>query len=403
MEKEIDREKLEALVELLEKIEQLDFDEMMGLIICRIRKTLNIERCSIFKVDPDLEKAYLIAGSPEEGHGLGMSFSFSELPAIKEVVETQEYLLIPDPGNDARMVNTKPLIYHENINAMLFLPLTALEKVIGVIVVDATKEKLNFDQQDIYFCINVARLISLLLERDVLFKEKAEKENLAILGRATAEVAHKIRNPLAAIGGFARRMLKKESQCQETFCHSYHKIIVAEVDKIERIIDDTLRLSRDKKNKLDQVEIDVNLMLKGIEDKLIFSFEDKKIQIESSLEPELPHVFGEYGEIEEVFSSIIRNAIEEIETEGDIYIKTKKDDSFIKVSIGNTGGCIPEELVHKIFNPFFTTKESGTGLGLFIARQTVNDYGGEIKVKADKQLGLTTFVVKLPLYQERRE
>jgi len=102
-----------------------------------------------------------------------------------------------------------------------------------------------------------------------------------------------------------------------------------------------------------------------------------------------------------MFSSILRNAVEAIEAEGEILIKSKKEGNEIKVSIANTGGCIDEEILQEIFNPFFTTKAAGTGLGLATAYATIKACNGDIKVQNDQALKLTTFVITIPIPERK--
>jgi signal transduction histidine kinase len=327
-----------------------------------------------------------------------MKFSFDQLPLLKDTVESKSYLLSEEPWKDERTLNTRELIYHEGINAILLLPLLAQDEVIGVIAIDATKDKKSFSEEEIYFCLILANQASLLLERDLRHKEREEKEVLVIFGQAAAEAAHRLRNPLAVIGGFARRLVKKlkNSPFQEDA-----QAIAENVDKLEEIINRLLRFSRPKKIGL--VRTDVNDIIKKAVDIAFRLIGEKNINIDCQLDS-LPLILGDPEEIKEVFLDILRNAIEAIKEKGRIFVKSKKEENKIKVSITNTGGCIDEEIVQQIFNPFFTTKPGGTGLGLAIANATVSAYGGEIRVENDRELNLTTFVVKLPtnLTSERR-
>ena len=100
-------------------------------------------------------------------------------------------------------------------------------------------------------------------------------------------------------------------------------------------------------------------------------------------------------------SSILRNAVEAVEAEGEILIKSKKEGNEIKVSITNTGGCIDEEILQEIFNPFFTTKAAGTGLGLATALATIKACNGDIKIQNDQAFKLTTFVIKIPIPERK--
>jgi len=390
METQLSREMLEALVETQARIDKLEFMPMLELLLNQIIKILKIERCSIFRVSPDLEEVNLVAGEPKGKHGIGMKFKFDELDQIREVIETKSRSLILNVALDPRTKETKALIDSEGIAAMLLIPLLARGEVIGVIVADATGERKGFSEEEMYFCLTLSNLASLLLERDLMQKEKAEKETLMILGQAAAEAAHRLRNPLQIIGGYARRMQKiEDSQFKD-----YSERIVDEVSRLERTVNDLLNFSRPKRTKLEK--INVSEVIAEVKESILQLVGGKNIRIDLKLDSELPVILGDPYDIKDVFSSILKNAVEAIQSEGKILIKSKCGNGWIRVSITNTGGCINEEILQEIFNPFFSTKTDATGMGLATAMNIVRVYNGEIKVENDKSLNLTTFILKLP-------
>jgi signal transduction histidine kinase len=129
----------------------------------------------------------------------------------------------------------------------------------------------------------------------------------------------------------------------------------------------------------------------------------KNIRVSLQLDSGIPAVLVNPTEIEDVFSLILRNAVEAVEAEGEILIKSKEEGNEIKVSITNTGGCINEEILQEIFNPFFTTKAAGTGLGLATALATIKAYNGDIRIQNDHALKLTTFVINIPIPERKRQ
>lgn len=390
--KKLDREMLEALVEVQERINKLEFEEMLEFLVSQIIKTLKIERCSIFRVFPEFEKVRLATGEPKDGHGLGMEFFFKDLEAIRKVVESKSYLLIPEPWQDERTKQSRELIYYKGINAILFIPLVVGNEVAGVIVLDATGEKKTLSQEDLYFCLTLSNLVSLLLERDLVHREIEEKKTLAILGQAAAEAAHRMRNSLMPIGGFARRLAKK---IQEPECREYAEIIVCETERLESILEGLLIFSRQKKAEV--VLSDLNEIIREAEKITVEGLiKEKKIKTELKLDPEIPSLLVDPMEIRDVFLDILRNAVEAIEKEGAISIRSKKEENKVKIFISNTG-CIDEEIVDHILDPFFTTKPGGSGLGLTSVVRTLNAYGGELKVANDVQARQATFVIRLPL------
>jgi signal transduction histidine kinase len=389
--KELDRGKLEALVKIYEKINKLEFDEMLKFLIHQTIETLGVKRCAIFKVFPEPEVVVLLAGEPKNEHGVGMKFSFKDLEALKEVVRIKSYLLITEPWQDKRTWHSRELIYHRGINVILFVPILVQDEVMGVIVIDATGERKTFTEEEIYFCMVLSNLVGVILERDLIHKEREEKKTLMFLGQAAAEAAHRLRNPLIVIGGFARRLAK----LKDPLCQDYASHIIKGADKMDAVISGLLRFSAPKKAELTETKI--NEVIKEVEKLIPELTGEKKIRVSLQLDSGIPTVLVDPNEIENVFSSILRNAVEAVEAEGEILIKSKKEGNEIKVSITNTGGCIDEEILQEIFNPFFTTKVAGTGLGLATALATIKAYNGDIKVQNDPAFKLTTFVIKIPI------
>lgn len=393
MEGHLNREMLESLVEAQTKIDKLDLSPMLEFLIKQIIDILKIERVSIFDVLSELEEFRLLVGEPKEKHGVGKRFRFDELNALKEVIETKSWSQIKDPLSDKRTENSKDLIYFEGITALLIIPLLLQNEVRWLIVIDAKGERKEFCEGEIYFCLALANLAGLLLERDLMQKEKAERETLIMLGQAAAEAAHRLRNPVDFVAGYAKRLLKLEAPLQEARYKDYAGRIVDGVMELEKIVNDLLRLSRQKRTKL--LEININEAV--IETKKLFEpISEKDIKVDFKLDPGLPVILGDPLDMEELFSVIFRNAAEAIQKEGKIFVKTKYKDGWIKISISNTGGCIDKEAMQEIFNPFFSTKPDATGMGLATAMAIIRAYDGEIRVENDKSLNLTTFIVKLP-------
>ncbi len=389
--KKLDREMLEALVEVQERIDKLEFEEMLEFLAKRITEILKTERCSIFRVFRDSETLYLMTGEPKDEHGLGMTFSFAKLESLKEAVETKSQVYVPDAREDKRTQESRGVIFDKEINSLLITPLIAGDEVSGLIVADASRSKKNFAEEEKCFCLILGNLVSLLLERDLVHQEREEKKTLIILGQAAAEAAHRMRNPLVPIGGFARRLAK---QIQEPKYKEYAEIIVRETERLESILEGLLRFARPKKANV--VLSDLNEIIREAEKIIVEGLIKKKqIRIELKLNPEIPFLLVDSMEIRDVLLDILRNAVEAIEKEGVISIRSEKNEEQIKIFISNTG-CIDEEIIEHILDPFFTTKPGSSGLGLASVVRTLNSYGGELKVVNDVQARQTTFIIKLP-------
>ena len=216
-----------------------------------------------------------------------------------------------------------------------------------------------------------------------------QAEKLASLGRLSADIAHEIRNPLSALGGFGRRLLRIVTENKQK---RYAEIIVSEADRLERVLSDILTFSREARFHFEKVSVN------EIVDKSVNLFrehcEEHLINIKVLYETDLP-VLIEKDHVECAFNNLISNAIDAMEKGGTLTVTTQKEEAnditYVAVHISDTGNGIPEEKMPIVFEPFHTTKKigHGTGLGLPISRKIAEEHGGFIQIKNGKKRGLT--------------
>jgi PAS domain S-box-containing protein len=246
--------------------------------------------------------------------------------------------------------------------------------------------------------INLARDIT---EITNLRKKLVHIEKMAALGEMAAKVAHEIRNPLLALGGFAKRLDKEiEDERQK----EYAKIIVNETRRLERILNETLSFVSPQP--LSKTPFKLNKLIYDIGDltESTVKSNNNKLLIEAN---EKFLILGSYDRLKEVILNLITNANEATKggtitlrlKEGTELIKEKKfEGRFCVIEVEDTGSGISKENLKKIFNPFFTTKVKGTGLGLAISKKIIEEHGGIIEVKSEENKG-TIFWIYLPIYK----
>jgi signal transduction histidine kinase/putative methionine-R-sulfoxide reductase with GAF domain len=227
-----------------------------------------------------------------------------------------------------------------------------------------------------------------------------QSEKLMALGEMAARIAHEIKNPLTVIGGFARRMARPEVRASDK--HSverYAQIILKEVQRLERIIQETLYFSREVVPELRS--LDMNGEVREV---LAMSREDlqeARITTVVDLSPEIPVIFADPDQIRQVLWNLVNNALQAMENGGTLTVATRPvvppEAAGVTVQVSDTGGGIPHDVVHNIFNPFFTTKAKGTGLGLPIVHAIVEKHGGTIHLDNQEGKGVT-FSIFLPLF-----
>lgn len=215
-------------------------------------------------------------------------------------------------------------------------------------------------------------------------------ERLAITGQFGASVGHELRNPLGVIKNSAYYLKMKLGNADEKV-KKHLKIIEREISISNKIINDLLNFTGVKEPTLQ--ETDVNFLVK---EALSRSQIPTEVAVVTKLMEELSPLVADPDQIEQVFINMISNAVQAMSDGGRLEIVTKAEDGFIVTEFKDNGCGIPEENLEKIFEPLFTTKAKGIGLGLAVSRTMVEGHGGIIEVESEVGKG-STFTVRLPL------
>lgn len=244
--------------------------------------------------------------------------------------------------------------------------------------------------------INVAKNIT---EIKNLREKISSMEKMAALGEMAAKVAHEIRNPLLAIGGFAKRLNK---EINDEKLREYVKVIVDETIRLEKILNETLSFVRPQPSP--KVPFKINDLINDIVNLTESTLKDNNNKLSIEIGEDII-ILGSYDKLKEVLLNLITNA-NEATRDGTITIRLRKyfaeeiiSNEFCILEVQDTGSGIAKENLKKIFNPFFTTKINGTGLGLAISKKIVEEHGGIIKVESEENRG-TIFKIYLPIYKE---
>ena len=222
-------------------------------------------------------------------------------------------------------------------------------------------------------------------------------DRLAAVGTLAAGVAHEIRNPLGSVKGLVQ--LLKEDLKDDDKKKSYAEVIVKEVDRLNKVVEELLSFARPDAYELEANFIQLNIN-DVIEQTLLLAAHDSKkerIQIIKQLSSDVPPVLADAKKLQQAFLNIIFNAFSAMEDGGDLTIKTdfNKDTKVLNITFADTGIGISDVGLKKIFDPFYTARASGTGLGLTIAHQIISSHQGKIDVKSEVGQG-TTFIISLP-------
>lgn len=263
------------------------------------------------------------------------------------------------------------------------------------ITVRLTLRAIHDDAGRLHAYEGVAEDVSERLRQQELLRRT---ERLACLGATLAGVAHELNNPLAAILGFTQLLLKKELDAEarialETIHH--------ETSRAGQIVRDLLTLAR-KREVEQRVRVSLNDIVRYIVRTRSYALETHGITCQSSFDPDLPTVYANPTQVEQVVLNLLNNAEQAIrsthEDGGHIHIATRRDADWAVIEIEDDGPGIANEVRGQIWNPFWTTRSAdGTGLGLTIVRDILADHGGEIDLDRGRgSLGGARFTVRLP-------
>lgn len=297
---------------------------------------------------------------------------------------------------------------HLAITEFAAVPLVTRDKVIGIIVVDNQASERRIGRDDLHFLRLIANQAGMAIENSMLYNRIEDAHSslrdarerlvhgarLAAIGEMAANLAHELKNPLITIGGFAGRLLRYlpvESREQH-----YADTICKEVARLEKMLADILAFSR--KPTICYSHCNLVETLQECFESCALALEEQGIQLISALDGGPWTIVGDANQLKQVFLNLMLNACDAMPQGGMIEVSARKlslDKNSVMISIKDTGGGIPEEMLPKVFNPFFTTKRHGTGLGLAIVNRIVLNHNGSIE--AANGAGGAIFTVTLPL------
>jgi len=245
-----------------------------------------------------------------------------------------------------------------------------------------------------------------LTERKRLEQQITHSEKLATIGQLAAGIAHEIGTPLNVISGNAEYLLmdlKKQDKGYEEL-----QVIIAQTNRIAKLIQQLLDFARPKKLSLKLVNL--NDEIRNVLTLVQYHVDKHQIKVTKTLSNDLPLIYGDSGQLQQVFLNVIMNALQAMDDGGKLTITTEPSSDIgsifsgksVIVKVSDTGCGIPQENLRKIFDPFFTTKEvgKGTGLGLAVAQRIVYEHKGTIEVESKVNYG-TTFTVRFPVHSEK--
>ena len=242
---------------------------------------------------------------------------------------------------------------------------------------------------------SIKRVISMFQS----LNQMKEAEKLAIAGRIAAGIAHEIRNPLTTVRGYLQFL---KEQLPEHIVTLIEQLLIPELDRANDIITDFLNMAKPNEMKVEWIGInefiqnDLDLLLRS--EALLHN-----VELSYDLDEKLQHhgVYIDKNQLMQVFINLLRNAIEaKTEKSLNVHIQTTLHNDLVQIYVRDNGPGIPPTIIHHIFDPFFSTKQTGTGLGLSLSRKIIELHKGSMRVQSEFGRG-TCFIIELPAYSKK--
>ncbi len=235
--------------------------------------------------------------------------------------------------------------------------------------------------------------------RDISDQKRAESiminsEKLSVAGQLAAGIAHEIRNPLTAVKGFIQLLKSSMNTSDTSDTSGYYEIVTSEIERIEGIVSELLILA--KPQKVVYTTVELGSLIEDVVQLLFSQAILNNVQLIFHAPPRQCMIHCEVNQIKQVFINFIKNGIEAMPDGGDLSIRVLvEEEDYYRVQFKDEGVGIPEEFISKLGQPFYTTKEKGTGLGFMVSKKIIEDHNGSLHVTSETNQG-TLIEVTLP-------
>jgi signal transduction histidine kinase len=399
-------------------METLDVDEILRLVLEGLTKNIGFDRARLYLVNEKrnvLECKMAVGIDEERIRGITLRLNPEDSIVARSIFEKQPFI-IPDASKDPRV---NPIIKEKfNLHSLVAIPLLVKEKALGAIAADFIDPNKNITKEALESVMAFAQQAGLAIHNAFMYQElktfsqqmeeKIQKttadlkkteaqlirsEKLAALGQLAAGIAHEIRNPLTSINILIHSMTENlpsgDSHKEDL------KVIEEEIHRMNEILDQFLRFAKPATPLLEKA--DVSSIFEETLQLLRPHIEKQIIVVEKEFQS-LPIILMDREQMKQVFLNLLLNAIQAMPGGGHLTLRgqNSEDGQWIHISIQDSGIGISSENINKLFDPFFSTKEGGIGLGLSITHRIIDQHHGKIEVESAPGKG-TLFTIWLPI------
>ncbi len=413
---------LSALHEIGQSMHTLNLEEILELVLKGVTQGIGFDRARLYLLDEEKKQLHCkVAVGIEKDKIKDINLPYDAHDNIlSRALKEKRPFIVEDARQDPRV--NRDLITFLDVKSLAVAPLLSRQRVLGGIAADNLISEDQISEKKLQSLMIFANQAALALENALMYEElkafssqleervkKAatelqqtqeqliRSEKLATLGQLSAGIAHEIRNPLTSIKILIHSLVDEEATPASK--EKDLAIIESEIERVNKIIRQFLDFARPRPPALQK--LDLHKLLEETFHLVAYELEGQGITLEKKYMENSPYVAVDAEQMKQVFLNIILNAIQAMPRGGKLTVSTFWE-SFatltkeLVVSFRDSGEGIPSAIREKIFEPFFSTKEEGLGLGLPIVQRIIEEHKGKIKVESYPQKG-TTFFIYLPI------
>ena len=409
--KNIHQKELDTLIRFSSIINSsLKIEDVLNYAMQWVEEFMSAEASTVYELDEDKGEIFIrIARGKKKEPVKRIKLKLGEGIA-GGVIQTGKSVVMQDVNTEKKFSNKFDTKTGFETRSLLCVPLILRDKPIGALQVLNKRSGETFTDADLELLTSISQQIAVALDNAKLYRRLEKKfelteqelkttqeklirtERLAAMGNLVKGIAHEIRNPITTIGGFSSR-LKKELK-EESKLRKYVDIIMEESKRLENIVTEVHEFAGVQSANMNLDDLGAVLSQVATE----FGEQAKKqdVKFMVKIDKDLPLTFMDTSQIAKALSNIIENALESMPNGGKLTLEAKRDNANIVTSIRDTGCGIAQENLDSVYDPFFTSKTRGAGLGLTMVHQILMNHNGELKFDSKEGVG-TTVTIRLPV------